>query len=81
MKWRLWQGETSGWSFYVGDDLFFPVRNRTYEAGNYFYASFAKEWNMARELALADTTLRETLSQAPIALVDSSLSSRELAIA
>ena len=36
---------------------------------------------MARELALADTTLRETLSQAPIALVDSSLSSRELAIA
>jgi hypothetical protein len=29
---------------YVGDDLFFPVRKRTYEAGNYAYAFFAKEW-------------------------------------
>jgi hypothetical protein len=44
VKWRLWKGKTSGWSFYVGDDLFFPVRRRTYDAGNYVYASFAKEW-------------------------------------
>jgi hypothetical protein len=44
VKWRLWKGKTSGWSFYVGDDLFFPVRQRTYDAGNYAYASFAKEW-------------------------------------
>ncbi len=44
VKWRLWEEKTSGWSFYVGDDLFFPVHNRTYTAGNYAYASFAKEW-------------------------------------
>jgi hypothetical protein len=44
VKWRLWQDKTSGWSFYIGDDLFLPVRNRTYNAGNYAYASFAKEW-------------------------------------
>ena len=44
VKWRLWKNETSGWCFYVGDDLFFPVRERTYNAGNYSYASFAKEW-------------------------------------
>jgi hypothetical protein len=44
VKWRLWKDETSGWSFYVGDDLFFPVRQRTYNAGNYAYASFAKQW-------------------------------------
>jgi hypothetical protein len=44
VKWRLWKGNASGWSFYVGDDLFFPVRKRTYDAGNYVYASFAKEW-------------------------------------
>jgi hypothetical protein len=44
VKWRLWRGKNSGWSFYIGDDLFFPIRNRTYDAGNYFYASFAKEW-------------------------------------
>lgn len=44
VKWRLWKGETSGWSFYVGDDLFFPVHKRSYDAGNYAYACFAKEW-------------------------------------
>jgi hypothetical protein len=41
VKWRLWNREASGWSLYIGDDLFFPVRERTYDAGNYFYASFA----------------------------------------
>ena len=45
VKWRLWKAKTSGWSFFVGDDLFFPVQRRTYDAGNYVYASFAKEWN------------------------------------
>ncbi len=25
VKWRLWQRKDSGWSFYIGDDLFFPV--------------------------------------------------------
>lgn len=44
IKWRPWKSDTSGWSFYVGDDLFFPVRERSYNAGNYFYAAFAKEW-------------------------------------
>jgi hypothetical protein len=44
VKWRIWKNESSRWCFYVGDDLFFPVRQRTYDAGNYSYASFAKEW-------------------------------------
>jgi hypothetical protein len=44
IKWRLWNRKTSGWSFYVGDDLFFPVRDRAYGGGNYFYAAFAKQW-------------------------------------
>ena len=44
VKWRIWESKISGWSFYVGDDLFLPVRNRTYDTRNYFYASFAKEW-------------------------------------
>jgi hypothetical protein len=44
VKWRVWNWEVSGWSLYVGDDLFFPIRERTYNVGNYFYASFAKEW-------------------------------------
>lgn len=44
IKWRPWKNEVSGWSFYLGDNVYFPVRQRTYSAGNYFYASFAKEW-------------------------------------
>jgi len=44
VKWRLRNGEESGWSFYVGDDLFFPVRKGPYDVGNYFYACFAKKW-------------------------------------
>jgi|SRR5271154_3097424 len=44
VKWRVWKSAASGLCFYVGDDLFIPVRARTFNAGNYFYASFAKEW-------------------------------------
>lgn len=44
VKWRAWQDKHSGWCFDVGDDFFAPVYNRTYDAGNYFYASFAKQW-------------------------------------
>ncbi len=42
VKWRLWDGGNSGWSFFVGDNVFFPARKRDYKAGNYFYAEFAK---------------------------------------
>jgi hypothetical protein len=52
MKWRLWRGKTSGWSFYVGDDLFFPVRKRTYNTGNYVYAFFAKEWKHGTRICI-----------------------------
>ena len=52
VKWRLWKDKASGWSFYVGDDLFIPVRNRTYEAGNYVYAFFAKEWKHGTRIGI-----------------------------
>jgi hypothetical protein len=44
LKWRIWNDTDAGWCFYIGDDLFFPVRERTYDAGNYAYSSFAKQW-------------------------------------
>lgn len=44
IKWRPWKSASAGWSFYVGDDIFFPVRERSYNAGNYVYAALAKEW-------------------------------------
>ena len=43
VKWQVWKND-SGLSFYAGDDLFYPVRRRTYNAGNYAYASFARQW-------------------------------------
>jgi len=43
-KWQLWKSQSSGWSFFVGDDVFFPVRQRTYNAGNYAYATVAKQF-------------------------------------
>lgn len=44
VKWQVWRAQNSGWSFFVGDDLFFPVRQRPYNAGNYGYASLARQW-------------------------------------
>jgi hypothetical protein len=44
VKWRIWK-DASGWCFFAGDDLFFPVYQRSYDAGNYAYASLAKQWN------------------------------------
>ena len=52
VKWRLWKGKDSGWSFYVGDDLFFPVRRRTYDTGNYAYTFFAKEWKHGTRIGI-----------------------------
>jgi hypothetical protein len=42
IKWKPYQGENNGWAFVVGDNLFVPVRNRAYNAGNYFYAETSK---------------------------------------
>lgn len=43
-KWQLWKSADSGWSFFVGDDVFFPITQRTYNAGNYAYATLAKQF-------------------------------------
>jgi hypothetical protein len=42
IKWKPYQGENNGWAFVVGDNLFIPVRNRAYNAGNYVYAEMSK---------------------------------------
>lgn len=45
IKWKAYDGGKNGWAFVVGDDLFFPVYNKTYDAGNYIYAEFVKTWH------------------------------------
>jgi hypothetical protein len=42
IKWKAYDGGKNGWAVMLGDDVFFPVQNRSYDAGNYLYAEFAK---------------------------------------
>ena len=44
VKWMPYKG-SSGWSIFLGDNLFFPVRQRQYRAGNYVYASLCKTFS------------------------------------
>jgi hypothetical protein len=44
IKWKAYDGGSNGWAFLLGDDLFIPVQNRTYDAGNYVWAEFTKTW-------------------------------------
>jgi hypothetical protein len=48
IKWKAYDGGKSGWAVILGDDLFIPVQNRTYDAGNYFYAELTKTINQTR---------------------------------
>jgi hypothetical protein len=42
IKWKPYQNEDTGWAIVVGDNVFVPVQNRTYNGGNYVYAEFSK---------------------------------------
>ena len=42
IKWKPFQETENGWAIVIGDNLFIPVRNRAYNAGNYFYAETSK---------------------------------------
>jgi hypothetical protein len=45
IKWKAYDGGSNGWACLLGDDLFVPVQNKTYNAGNYFYAEVTKTWS------------------------------------
>jgi hypothetical protein len=45
IKWKPYQGKDNGWALVVGDNVFVPVRNRSYNAGNYSYAEMSKTFN------------------------------------
>ncbi len=42
IKWKADDGGKNGWVFMVGDDVFIPAQNRSYNAGNYVYGEFTK---------------------------------------
>ncbi len=41
IKYKLYDGN-KGWAVLIGDNLFIPVRHKTYEVGNYVYAALTK---------------------------------------
>jgi hypothetical protein len=50
IKWKAYDGGNNGWALLVGDDLFIPVQNRMYDAGNYVWAEFTKTWRTKTRL-------------------------------
>lgn len=42
IKWKVYQGKDNGLAIVIGDNIFVPVRNRAYHAGNFAYAEISK---------------------------------------
>ena len=42
VKWRVYNGKDNGVQVVVGDNVFIPVRNKSYHIGNYAYAQASK---------------------------------------
>lgn len=50
IKWRAYNSEKKGVAIVVGDNLYIPVRNRSYNVGNYFYAQASKTFKSKTRL-------------------------------
>lgn len=50
-KVKLYDGGDNGWAVVVGNNLFLPIRNRQYDAGNYSYAAVSKTAGKTRVTA------------------------------
>jgi hypothetical protein len=61
IKWKPYQGEKNGWAFVVGDNLFVPVRNRAYNAGNYVYAEMSKTFKSGTRLTFGGYDFTENV--------------------
>ena len=42
VKWKAYDGGDNGWAIAVGNHLFIPVRNKSYDAGNHSYVMVQK---------------------------------------
>lgn len=47
VKWKVYDGGDNGWAMVVGDNLYFPVRNKGYNAGTYAYTMVQKAFNQS----------------------------------
>jgi hypothetical protein len=42
VKWKVYECKANGWAIAIGDNLYFPVRNKSYDAGTYAYTMAQK---------------------------------------
>lgn len=42
VKWKVYDGKDNGWAIAVGDHVFIPVRNKSYDLGNHSYVMVQK---------------------------------------
>ncbi len=42
VKWKIYDGGKNGWAIAVGDNVFIPVRNKSYDVGTYAYTMVQK---------------------------------------
>jgi hypothetical protein len=42
VKWKVYDGQSNGWAIALGDNLFIPVRHRSYDVGTYAYTMLQK---------------------------------------
>lgn len=42
VKWKVYDGKDNGWAMVVGNNIYIPVRNKTYDAGTYAYTAIQK---------------------------------------
>ena len=50
VKWRPYNNSDKGWSVVAGDHVFIPVRNRSYDIGNYVYLEASKTFKHGMRL-------------------------------
>lgn len=44
VKWKVYDGGDNGWAIAVGNNLFIPIRNKSYDAGTYAYTMVQKKF-------------------------------------
>lgn len=42
VKWKVYNGKDNGWAVVLGEGVYIPVRNRSYNIGNYAYTQVSK---------------------------------------
>jgi len=52
IKWKAYDGGDNGWAMVIGNNLFIPIRNRTYKLGTYAYAMTQKTFKKSTRVGL-----------------------------